>query len=372
MSRRVKGEGSWGVAKINGSSYHRFQITIEGVRKVFYGHTKTEARGKYEEYLKNHGKSTKKTNLTLSAVADEMLAMKKSQIKQTTYAAYEGEIGFLNKHSIAKRQIISLTAKDVQRYLDSLTSEKALKGIKEQKLIIKMTLDHALSCGYIEEDIMGKVKTPAAVHVKKPTRQIVFLTTEERKKVEESALALTEKGYPIFRGNAKYAIIFILHTGLRIAELSALTWEDFDPVKKRIHISKNAPTTKVDGKYTQVITSPKTKSSIRNVPLDDTALGILKTLGNKKTGIIFPSSTDTMLNRRNVARTLDGIVKRAKIDKNPTLHDLRHTFASELLRNGADIKTVSKVLGHKSVSTTLDIYVHKSDEDIDEIRGLID
>ena len=372
MSRRVKGEGSWTTQTVKGYTYHKFQIIINGDKKVFYGHTKAEAREKYETYLKAHGR-VKRGNITLKEAMSDMLDMKKSQIKQTTYAAYEGEMNFLNKHSIAKRQVAGLTSKDVQKYLDSLTDKKALKGIKEQKLIIKMTMDYCLDLGYITEDIMGKVKTPSAVHVVKPTRQITVLTTEERHKIEEAALSVTPKGYPVFKGNAKYAIIFILHTGLRIGELSALTWEDYNPKTKRIHISKNAPTTKVGDKYVQIITTPKTKNSIRNVPLDKTALEILGILGKKnKTGIMFPSSADTMLNRRNVSRTLDSIVKRAGVNKKPTIHDLRHTFATELLRNGADIKTVSKVLGHASVSITLDLYVHKSDEDIDGIRGLID
>ena len=373
MSRRVKGEGSWGPATINGTTYQRFTITVDGVRKQFYGRTKTEAREKYENYLKTHGKAKKKTNLSLTSAAYEMLDMKRSQIKPTTYAAYEGEIKFMSKHPVGRLQIAAITTKDVQKYLDSLTEEKPLKGIKEQKLIIKMTLDYCLDTGYITEDVMGKVKIPAAVHVKKPTRQITFLTTEERHKIEETAFLKTEKGHPVFRGNAKYAIVFILHTGLRVSELVALEWEDYDEEKRRIHVSKNAPLIKTENGYKQVVTTPKTKNSVRNIPLDDTAMEIINILG-KKPGqkILFPSSAGTMLRQRNIMRTLDAIVKRSGIDKTPTLHDLRHTFASELIRNGADIKTVSKVLGHANVSTTLDIYVHKSDEDIDKIRGLID
>jgi integrase/recombinase XerD len=108
------------------------------------------------------------------------------------------------------------------------------------------------------------------------------------------------------------------------------------------------------------------------VPLDDVAMGILKKLHeNRQSEYVFENAKGGMMHRRNITRTLDNIVEKSGISQKPSLHDLRHTFASELIRQGADIKTVSTVLGHASVSTTLNIYVHKSDDDLNMIKNLI-
>ena len=107
MSRRINGEGSWGVKDIGGHTYQRFSATIDGIRKDFYGRTKTEAREKYEDYLLSHGKSKKKSSLTLVSAAYEMLDFKKTRIKQTTYGAYLGEIKFLEK------QILSISVNKI-------------------------------------------------------------------------------------------------------------------------------------------------------------------------------------------------------------------------------------------------------------------
>jgi site-specific recombinase XerD len=78
-----------------------------------------------------------------------------------------------------------------------------------------------------------------------------------------------------------------------------------------------------------------------------------------------------MLGRNDVDKTLRQMVKRAGLNRKPTLHDLRHTYASELIRNGVDMKTVSVVLGHADISTTMNIYVHKSDDDLEKLKNIL-
>jgi site-specific recombinase XerD len=136
--------------------------------------------------------------------------------------------------------------------------------------------------------------------------------------------------------------------------------------RRFININKNAPTSGYK------ITTPKRKSSFRNVPLDDVAFQIIKELSEDKVGkFVFHTKDGNMLNRNSVHATLRKMIKHSGIEQNPTLHDLRHTYASELIRNGVDMKTVSVVLGHSDITTTMNIYVHKSDDDLEVLKSIL-
>jgi integrase len=328
---------------------------------------------KYQKYMDNQGSDEiKATAFTVRQVAEMMLEARKARVKATTYEYYQKEIAFLSGQPFGKMQISQITSRDIQRYIDSLADKKALKGIKNQKLTLNLTFEYAAENGYCKDGLMEKIQIPNEENIDKKTREPVFLTSDERRAIEAEADRKHKCGKPFYTGNAKHAIVFLLHTGLRISELIALTWDDVDFGNEKIHIGKNAPMIKKDGKYQPVVTTPKTKNSIRNVPLDDVAMGILKELHeNRQSEYVFENAKGGMMHRRNITRTLDNIVEKSGISQKPSLHDLRHTFASELIRQGADIKTVSTVLGHASVSTTLNIYVHKSDDDLNMIKNLI-
>jgi site-specific recombinase XerD len=129
-------------------------------------------------------------------------------------------------------------------------------------------------------------------------------------------------------------------------------------------------------KYSTKVTTPKRESSVRKVPLDNTAVETLDYLHRKnkheKDNLVFPNRNGNMLSRRNVAHTLERMLTRVSFSKRPSLHDLRHTYASELIRNGINVKKVSQILGHSDVSTTLNIYVHVGEDEYDDVRDALD
>ena len=262
---------------------------------------------------------------------------------------------------------------DVQEYINSLAEDKALSTIKRQRVILTMTFAYAEDHGWIEKNFMSKIKLPNEANIVKEAKEHVFLTTDERKALEKEAdrkntnkLHRGTIGKPFYGVTAK-AVVFLLHTGLRMGELIGLLWEDVDMERRFIHIRHNVPTS------TGVLTTPKRKSSIRTVPLDDVAFGIIKDLSASKNGKhVFHTKSGGMLNRNDTDRTLKTMLDRAGIEQTPTLHDLRHTYASELIRNGVDMKTVSVVLGHKDIATTMNIYVHKSDDDLECLKSALE
>jgi len=371
---RANGEGTWSVHKQGDYVRQRYRVMIDGKRKSFYGKTKTEALQKYKEFMTDYTPDeVKKTTLTVCDVAYKAIDARKGQIKPTTYEYYTYSVKRLEKDKLGALQIHSVTLSDVQEYINSLADKNALSTIKGQRVILTITFSYAEDNGFIEKNFMSKIKLPNEANIVKEAKDHVFLTTDERKALEKEAdrkntnkLHRGTIGKPFYGVTAK-AVVFLLHTGLRMGELIGLLWEDVDMERRFIHIRHNVPTS------TGVLTTPKRKSSIRTVPLDDVAYGIIEDLSANKNGKhVFHTESGGMISRNDTDRTLKSMLKRAEIEQTPTLHDLRHTYASELIRNGVDMKTVSVVLGHKDIATTMNIYVHKSDDDLECLKSALE
>lgn len=163
--------------------------------------------------------------------------------------------------------------------------------------------------------------------------------------------------------------VFAFNTGMRMGELLALTWDDYDKDKNMIRVNKNLSVVRDysdnDNKQKTIINSTKTESGTRDIPLTKTAVNIIneqfKKCGDKSV-FVFCSDAGTPLMKRNIYRAFNNIIEKAEIQSPVTFHSFRHSFATRLLEKGADIKTVSNLLGHKSIQITLDIYSHVSSD----------
>ena len=161
-------------------------------------------------------------------------------------------------------------------------------------------------------------------------------------------------------------ILMCLQTGMRIGEVCALQWGDIDLQKGVVSISKTIERIYIidsDVKHTElIISSPKTQNSHRDIPLSKTLLQMLRPLKrivNDKFFIITneekPTEPRTFRNYyKTVLRTLN--IPPLKF------HGLRHSFATRCIESNCDYKTVSVILGHSDISTTLNLYVHPNNE----------
>lgn len=164
-------------------------------------------------------------------------------------------------------------------------------------------------------------------------------------------------GEPTYGNNANI-IVFILYTGLRISEAIGLQWNEVDIDNKKIKVTNNAT---IKGKNS----STKTPSGTRIIPLNDIALEIinienkLNPSHNINDYVFITKNGGQIASRQNINRTLQNMVVRAGCSVNKlSPHELRHSFGSALLRKGVDIKIVSKLLGHKDITVTYNIYIH--------------
>lgn len=141
-------------------------------------------------------------------------------------------------------------------------------------------------------------------------------------------------------------------SGCRLGELLALTWKDIDFENNIININKSYQ--RLNNK--DVITDPKTKESIRKITIIS---NVIDEIREYKKLFYKPSDDDRIFNctRHKFEHAIKSICINNNIKK-IRIHDLRHSHASLLLNEGVNIVALSKRLGHKKVSTTLNTYSH--------------
>jgi integrase len=159
--------------------------------------------------------------------------------------------------------------------------------------------------------------------------------------------------------------VLAVHTGMRLGELLGLRWEDVTLSDEGWTIQLNRALS--DGE----LTTPKTKGSRRRIKLSAGSAKALKVHRKRQLeemmqrsglwqdyGLVFPWSVGTPLSHRNVVRSFKALLKNADLPSSVRLYDLRHTCATLLLSRNIHPKYVQELLGHASISQTLDTYSH--------------
>lgn len=193
------------------------------------------------------------------------------------------------------------------------------------------------------------LQTPAANR-----REVVILDTDALRRLETYLLAK-----PDITGTG---ILISLHTGLRISEVCALRWEDIDFRKAVLHVRSTVARVRGSdgGTATRlIIDTPKTKSSLRDIPLSRQLMAVLLPLYEKRRSEYVISDKSGFVSPRTYEYRFHRVLDRCGL---PSInyHALRHTFATRCIELGVDVKTLSEILGHANVSTTLNTYVHSS------------
>ena len=299
-----------------------------------------------------------KADMTFGAWLDRWYQTEcKSTIRPKTQADYENRIYQHIIPELGHIPLAKLTPGDLQQFYTRLKQRGRLlrteeygpglsdRMVKSCHVTCRVALDGAVAQGLI-------LKNPALA-CKAPTthpKEMQVLTQEEMQRLLIQA-----------RENDCCELLLLeLSTGLRRGELLALQWDDLDFQTGALRVERQVQ--RVKGKLT--VTQPKTKSSSRSVILPTTVLEILK--GYRQvidSQWMFPSprKEDSPLDPAAVRKKLAIVLERAGC-KHVRFHDLRHTFATNALEHGMDIKTLSAVIGHVSSATTLNVYAHVTDE----------
>ncbi len=218
----------------------------------------------------------------------------------------------------------------------------------------------------IQYGVENKYRKPLGtleIKIKKPKSKVIYLT-----KCEQEILEKYLRNKDDIRA---LGILVCLYTGIRLGEICGLKWEDVDFINKSISIRRTVQriknTNKEQGSKTKkIISSPKSNSSNRIIPLPDFLIDILAKHKSLESNYVLSDSL-SFKDTRVFEKYLENTLKKCNI-RNLNFHTLRHTFATRSIESGMDIKTLSEILGHSSYHITLDIYVHST---IDQKRECI-
>ena len=172
--------------------------------------------------------------------------------------------------------------------------------------------------------------------------------------------------YSINKYDLKLNIKSIKAPKKTIWELCALKWKNINLDKKELYVRETLQRAyDTEKKKTVVIIDkPKSQSSIRNIPISTKLYNILKKIKSEHNDeeYFLTGKVEKFVEPRNYQRTFKSILESSKIKTDYKFHILRHSFATECIKVGMDIKTLSEILGHSDIEITLKIYVHSSYE----------
>lgn len=298
------------------------------------------------------GKKIMVTEKKISQISDLWKEEKRQFVKKSTFAAYSL---IVETHLLpAFGHLTAVTENDVQDFvLHKLNGGLSQKTIKDMLIVLRMILKYGAKKNYC-------VYAPI---------DVIFPTDRERQELEVLSIANQKKIMRFVEDNFTFrnlGIFICLSTGVRIGEICALTWEDIDTENGIVHIRKTIQRIYIreNGvRHTELmIDTPKTATSIRDIPMTKDLLLVLKPLRKVVNENFFVLTNDITPTE---PRTYRNYYKKllAKLDIPPLkFHGLRHSFATRCIESHCDYKTVSVILGHSNISTTLNLYVHPNYE----------
>jgi integrase len=261
------------------------------------------------------------------------------------YGYYENHI----KGGLGNEPLDGLNAEGVQQFVRRLGERLAAKTVSGIIMMLKSALACAINYEYIIKNPCDKLRLPKAEQ-----KEVAVFDTNDQRRLEKT---IAES-----KDIRDYGVLICLYTGLRIGELCGLKWDGVNFTQKSIEIknSLNRVITYDGGvKKTKLIeTAPKTKKSRRVIPLPPFLCGVLKALKHKCNGdYVISMKSGKAVEPRMMQIVYTKLLKRAGIEY-VNFHTLRHTFATKMITAGADVKTLSELLGHANAMITVNLYAH--------------
>lgn len=283
---------------------------------------------------------------------------KKRMVKESTMAAY---ILSLQKHilpAFGEWEIKDMTKKNIKPEILSWLDTKGLskKTIADHLIVIKMILDFA--CNEME------VENVPNSHWKMEWPTVNVGNSEKIERFDKEQLAVLVSYCENYPSAKNLAILLVCCTGIRIGEICGLRWEDIDvqnrcfTIRRTLERIYEIDSRNNKGKTKLIMGEPKTLTSRRTLPLMPNIFNLVKDFYDiSRPDYYVASGAMRPIEPRTFREYYKKTIKALGL---PIIkfHGLRHTFASTLVESGVDVKTVSTLLGHADISTTLNLYCH--------------
>lgn len=349
----------------NHGDLYEIKITIgrgvdgKPLRKSFYSpQSKEDARAKAKQWQiekavsEQTGETFIEKSIAFAEWANKWLEVyKKPNVDINTYhMTYEQTVrNHLIPH-FGKADIKSIKPVDVQKFFDdnSHFSESVLKKFH-------MCLNGIFETA-IENDLCMKNPVRHAVAKSRRKKNVKHVYSDEQ--------IVTVKAYAKSHMPEVYVL---LCTGVRRGELVGLQWKDFSTEEKAVSVKRSVADIQGHSSERIKINPPKW-GSYRTIPVDDECTEFVKTLPHNGE-YIFPNRKGNIQSPNTWSEKLKQFMDRLHAEQPDipalTAHELRHTFGTALRRRGVDIYTIQKVMGHKDINMTAEIYVHN---ELDTLR----
>ena len=356
------------------------RFMYKGERYLVHGKTITETQKAMTElrYKLEHGLFVEKKRITLDEWFDVWLEeYKKNQVKIGTYIRYRKTYEAMIKNEMGNNKIADIRAERVQKLFNNI-SEKgySYSTIKLVRAILNSCMRRAVKNSMIERNPVELTDIPRSAE-----REQEAIDRKEQK-------ALSCEQQALFMEYAKDSFLYnlfavMLRTGMRTGEISGLNYSDIDKKQKVIHVKRTLKYDSItfdkrpeqivkktqQGKYGYFTDTPKSKCSIRDIPLLD---GTLEILEKQKRSIylqvenidrfLFCDEYGEPLNSLRVQSEINRIVKKiresGKEFPHVVQHTFRHTFATRAIEAGMKPQVLKTILGHSSLAMTMDLYSH--------------
>ena len=301
--------------------------------------------------------------LAFGEILDGWLAQKRSVLRRTTFSTY---LSVVENH--LRPALGALPAQEtddfaIASFINDISSDRsALSATTARGIVnvLRSVLEYGRAFGV-------SAQPSSCVCQKKNVRAEISVLTDAEQERLLAYLGL----YPC---GTNLGILICLKTGLRLGEICALKWGDISFSAGLLCVNRTVSRIRPDdgSEGTQLyFGSPKSASSKRSIPLPPSLLRVLEHRRGEDECFVLSGRADKIVEPRSMQRHFKTVLRRAGI-RDMNFHVLRHSFATKCVDLGFDVKSLSMILGHSSVNTTMNTYVHPSLERMRSMMSLLE
>lgn len=344
-------DGRWEARYIRGR-----ELSGKAVYGFCYGKTYREAKEKAAQAkagLKNRAAvRVNRDRRLLSFFCDEWLALRRGEVRESTYIKYSAMLEKHIKPKLGKYALPALDTKAVEDFKWGLLDIDGLspKTVKDIMLVLRAVLT------YTSKQFPG-LFLPVEFHYPKIDRkEMRVLSPDEQKRLVSCLLTELDE--------CRFGILLALLTGMRLGELCALRWENVSVPERTIKICATMQRLKNMEQDAEARTrlwtgKPKSDTSCRVIPMSEEAAGLCGRMQRYGPAAYILTGTGEPMEPRTLQYRLEKYTRECGLE-DVHFHTLRHSFATRCVEVGFELKSLSEILGHANTSITLDRYIHSS------------
>lgn len=349
------------------SGGYEYRFTYNGVRYSVGGATTAECKKKAKEKQAQLDIGIYQTNdkITLNKYFDEWIKQKEMAVKSSTILSYNTAYRNNIAPTLGKHKIKTLERRQIVSMLSQVAKEKGVGAANYARRVIVSILNAAIHDDIVIRNVAAGI--PMLKATGKPARETIHRElTEQELKTFFKAVQFS-RYYNAFR--------FMLYTGVRVGECCGLQWRDVDRKNGIIHIRKTV-TRNIEGKW-MLGDTPKTRTSKRDIPINNAVQEVLEEQWSlyrdthdvlAMNDLVFPGERGQIVHTGTIQNTINAAIAHVEKDIGNiiapfSVHAFRDTFASRAIRAGIAPNTLKEILGHASLSMTMDLYAHVNQQD---------